>query len=208
MTSLENDNKLKVLQYNIVSYPRSGSHCIVKHLTEVGLEFNNEYLPKDHDINKLGFKTHDFNCEIKLNDECKYIVLLRRDYIINIDEYFRYFRMNTECFEKPNFFNIAFNYYINFYSKWVIDNFDKKNVLVVFVEDYNEDAFLKIANFFDLNDNNSNCFVNKCMQYLKFKIKISKNDYIKLLETTKDIISKQNLLLEYEITTIPDYNFI
>jgi len=193
-----------VLQYNLVSYPRSGSGFIIKNLHSV--QFNNEYLPDEHDINKLGFKTHDFKCEIKLNDECKYIVLLRRDYIINIDAYFRFGEYKNV--PVPDKVNSAFNYYINFYNKWVIDNFDKKNVLVVFVEDYNEDTFLKIANFFDLNDNSTNCFVKNCMQHLKFEIKISKNDYIKLLETTKDIISKQNLLLEYEITTIPDYNFI
>jgi hypothetical protein len=187
-------------KYNLVSYPRSGSGFIIQTLFNLGYYFNNDYSSNDYDPNNSILKTHDINGELEIHDESKYLVLLRRDYILNIDAYIRY--RPHDITPHP-----CLIYYNDFYNKWVNNYKNKDNILIVFVEDLNEDMYFKIARFFDLSDIEVNIFVNTCLKELFFKVKITKDDYKSLLNITKNIINDEKLVLEYEIFDLPDYNY-
>jgi hypothetical protein len=126
----------------IVSFPRSGQHLVEKIL---------EFCCKEHDIDftycefysccksipcnngKNTSKNHDFDLDLKISDDIKYISLYRKDMILQLESYYRYLSEYNDCEynydDLLSFIIKSSNYYKGFVEKW-IDN-EKTNILKI-----------------------------------------------------------------------------
>lgn len=168
----------------IISLPRSGQH-----LTERFLKFYYEYTKKNIDFTYCEFynccnttpcakgysiqKNHDFNLNLKINNQNKYLVLYRENIIDQLESYFRFqkhyeskslssngkdLRIAGSTFEiiyskedkqqLLNFFKTKAPYYCAFIKKWVFNN--NKNIYKISYEMIlsNPKIMNNIINFF------------------------------------------------------------
>lgn len=128
----------------IVSFPRSGQHLIESVLrflcTKIGKEFSYcEFYNccKNLPCEKGSFfsKNHDFQLNLNIKDDSKYLVLYRRDIILQLESYFR-FQVGKE-YEYDNLLNFIRDnslFYSEFINKWVYKKYD--NVLSVEYYDF------------------------------------------------------------------------
>ena len=117
--------------------------------------------------NSLFSSNHDFNLDIKINPNNKYLVVYCNDIIIQLENYYKYDVItNKKKYNDKdliNFFINKINYYNNFVNKWIKTNYS--NVLVIDFFDFKFDinnSSKNIFNFF-FNDNkliNDNYFNN------------------------------------------------
>jgi hypothetical protein len=109
---------------------------------------------------------HDFNLDIKINPNNKYLVVYCNDILIQLENYYKYDittnkkKYNTN--DLINFFNNNINYYNNFVNKWIKTNYS--NVLVIDFFDFK----------FDINNSSKNIFNF-------FFTELVNNDYFKNL---------------------------
>lgn len=126
----------------IVSFPRSGQNLLNSIF---------ETLCESHDIDysycgyydccnsipckfeKMVSKNHDFDLNLKINKDIKYISLYREDPIINLEAYYRFGLKHSGKEYKYEdlilFINQSYKYYNNFINKWVLNKHD--NILKV-----------------------------------------------------------------------------
>tara|TARA_R110000824_G_scaffold9415_4_gene42106 strand:+ start:9590 stop:10273 length:684 start_codon:yes stop_codon:yes gene_type:complete len=158
----------------IVSYPRSGQGMIARLLRDIYKFYDMEYSycgfyrsSRNCGCNKapckkkrIFQKNHDFGSKMKIRDEYKYLVLYRKDYIYQLEAFFRFsfriklkgkarqkFRRDGQWFngafkyENPTLFNRLIGFikkrrrgYDNFVKKWVHNN--RQNCLHIDYEDF------------------------------------------------------------------------
>jgi len=126
----------------IVSFPRSGQHLVEKIL---------EFCCKEHDIDftycefytcceslpckedKQISKNHDFNLELEIKNNNKYVSLYRKDIIIQLEAYYRYWiKYNGTKYKYEDLLSFVKDktqYYNEFVNKWI--NNKNKNILKV-----------------------------------------------------------------------------
>lgn len=161
----------------LISFPRSGQHlteCILGYLCDThGIKYSYcEYYSCCQSIpckkESLFQKNHDFGIEngkeiVKINNESKYLVLFRKDPILQLESYYRYILSNSnsnsekyisevssyEYDDLLKFVKSKLPYYNKFLEKWI--NNDKDNILKVeYYELVNnvEDTSQRIFNHF------------------------------------------------------------
>ena len=126
----------------IISFPRSGQHLIEKIL---------KFICKEHDVEftycefytccnslpckkgKEFSKNHDFDLNLEVNNDIKYVCLYREDIILQLEAYYRFSIGQTKIKYKYKdllkFIKDKSTYYNDFKSKWV--NNKNKNILKV-----------------------------------------------------------------------------
>jgi hypothetical protein len=126
----------------IVSFPRSGQHLVEKILKFCCEEHSIEFtycefytccssLPcsKGKEISK----NHDFELEIELNNDIKYVCLYREDIILQLEAYYRYWiKYNGTKYKYKDLLSFVkdkTSYYNGFVNKWI--NNKNKNILKV-----------------------------------------------------------------------------
>ena len=149
----------KSIQRNLVSFPRSGQHMIERMLRDFHLNCNIPYSYCEYynccntvpcKYNYIYQKNHDFNLNLIINSEQKYIFLYRKDKIEQLEAGYRYVEGTNEgkydhiSKYKPDYSNqneyknlVEFckeksYYYDNLVKKYVDD--EQKNILPI---DYN-----------------------------------------------------------------------
>jgi len=126
----------------IVSFPRSGQHLVESIL---------KYLCDSHKIpfsycefygccnqipcknNSLISKNHDFNLDLKIDIDIKYVALYRSNIIYALESYYRYWiKLNKLEYNYDGLLNFIINtsdYYNNFTKKWIRN--DKSNIIKI-----------------------------------------------------------------------------
>jgi hypothetical protein len=126
----------------MVSFPRSGQHLVERILS---------YCCEQHDVEftycefytcceslpckegKQISKNHDFNLRLEIENNTKYVSLYRKDIIIQLEAYYRYWiKYNDEKYEYKNLLSFIKDktpYYNEFVNKWI--NNKNKNILKV-----------------------------------------------------------------------------
>lgn len=126
----------------IVSFPRSGQHLIESIL---------RYLCESHNIpfsycefytccsqipckkESLISKNHDFDLELKIDKNNKYVSLYRNDLILSLESYYRYWiklkKIEHKYDDLLNFIINTKDYYHKFTNKWIKNQ--KSNILKI-----------------------------------------------------------------------------
>ena len=126
----------------LVSFPRSGQHLVEKML---------KFICKEHDVEftycefytccnslpckkgKEFSKNHDFDLNLEVNNDIKYVCLYREDIILQLEAYYRFSIGQTKIKYKYKdllkFIKDKSTYYNDFKSKWI--NNKSKNILKV-----------------------------------------------------------------------------
>ena len=126
----------------LVSFPRSGQHLVEKIL---------KFICKEHDVEftycefytccnslpckkgKEFSKNHDFDLNLEVNNDIKYVCLYREDIILQLEAYYRFSIGQTKIKYKYKdllkFIKDKSTYYNDFKSKWI--NNKSKNILKV-----------------------------------------------------------------------------
>jgi hypothetical protein len=126
----------------MVSFPRSGQHLVEKILKyccdEHNIEFKYcEFYGCCNSIpcvngNEIS-KNHDFSLDLEINKNYKYLSLYRKDIIIQLEAYYRYWiKYNGEKYEYKDLLSFIRDktpYYNEFVNKWI--NNKNKNILKV-----------------------------------------------------------------------------
>lgn len=117
---------------NIISFPRSGQHLLQSIIKYVCLQHNLYYkfceyykccksIPCKYNSNYL--KNHDFYNKLSILDNTKYIVLYRKDKILQLESWYRLnikMRKKKYKFKKLiSFIKRKTSYYNTFINKWV-----------------------------------------------------------------------------------------
>ena len=126
----------------IVSFPRSGQHLVEKILKYCCSEHNVEFTYCElytccHSIpcakGKEISKNHDFELDLEINSDIKYVILYRKDIILQLEAYYRYWiKYNNEKYRYKDLLNFVkdkTDYYNNFVNKWISNK--NKNILKV-----------------------------------------------------------------------------
>ena len=190
--------------YNcLISVPRSGQHMIESalryyhQLLNIPFHYCEFYgccktIPCNKNINAIQ-KNHDFELNIELKDNTKYVFLYRSNILQQIDAHYRFHTQNKKIDytneniinDFKNFIQINKRYYKNIYNKYLNQN--KTNILDVeydnIVNNFN-DIFRKILIFFNIDVNED--FIEQTKINIKPKIeyKIYKTDkYYSYLNT-------------------------
>lgn len=126
----------------LVSFPRSGQHLVEKILKFCYKEHNVEFtycefynccnsLPceKGKEISK----NHDFNLDLEMNSDIKYVCLYREDIILQLEAYYRFCtgrdKLKYKYKDLLDFIKNNTNYYNDFKNKWT--NNKSKNIIKV-----------------------------------------------------------------------------
>jgi hypothetical protein len=152
-------------QRNIVSFPRSGQHMLEKLLFDFHSKFNihpysycefynccQEYKCK---YNSVYQKNHDFNLELNIKEDEKYVFLYRKNKIANIEAYYRYHVNNNSNYDFNDFLNFYISvspYYENLVNKYLCN--EGNNILCIDYDEFMNDPstiFHKIIIFFGFN---------------------------------------------------------
>jgi hypothetical protein len=157
----------------IISFPISGENNIINMLNILCTKNNIKYsccnfynCCKNIICKKksLFSSNHDFNLDIKINPNNKYLVVYCNDILIQLENYYKY---DVVCNKKKynnkdliNFFNNNINYYNNFIKKWITTNYS--NVLVIDFFDFKFDINNSSRNIFDFFFSDIN---NKLINY-------------------------------------------
>jgi hypothetical protein len=122
----------------IISYPRSGQHMVASILEYLVIGHGMEYSYCDfynccYSIpckkGSIFQKNHDFDENISITSENKYLVLYRKDPILQLEAYARY--MNTTSFEGMcHFMCSKWHSYDRFVQKWCHSHSEPSNILV------------------------------------------------------------------------------
>ena len=149
----------------IISFPLSGENNITNMLnilcTKNNIKYSccNFYNCCNNIIckkNSLFLSNHDFNLDIKINPNNKYLVIYCNDLIIQLENYYKYDVLtNKKKYNNKDliiFFNNNINYYNNFINKWIKIKYN--NVLVINFFDFKFDINNSCKNIFDFFFNN------------------------------------------------------
>lgn len=126
----------------LVSFPRSGQHLVEKILKFICKEHNVEFtycefygccnsIPciKGKEISK----NHDFNLDLEINSNIKYVSLYREDIVIQLEAYYRFWigqnKLKYKYKDLLEFIKNKVTYYNDFKNKWI--NNKNKNILKV-----------------------------------------------------------------------------
>ena len=174
----------------IISFPVSGENNILNMLNILCTKNNIKYsccnfynCCKNIICKKkcLFSSNHDFNLDIKINPNNKYLVIYCNDIILQLTNYYKYnIATNKKIYndiDLINFFNNNINYYNNFINKWIKSNYT--NVLVIDFFDFKFDINNSSKNIFNFffkdnilinNENNLQNDItisNECILFLK-----------------------------------------
>ena len=188
----------------MITYPRSGSNLLLESLVKNIKNFTYCYsydrcnkVPCQCNKSILLTKNHDFNLNHIINDNYKYIIMLRNNPINNIEAYIRYNKSTRINIGKIHYqypftkkIKLSLNdiikedvikkykYYCNFKKKYV--NSTKQNIFIIYTEDLinnTNKVIFNLLSFLDLNK-----YYNKIINYLNremnFKKKIDENSEI------------------------------
>lgn len=167
----------------IVSYPRSGHHLI-----ERFIQFYCGYKNIDYSYceyykccrktpcayNKLFQKNHDFGSTLTIDDNCKYLVLYRDNFLEQMESYYRYSKYDSKNIPYSNniFYSIdaridLYNFirshsdsYFSFINKWVLNT--RNNILKISYNNLitNNLVLEKVLSFF-FNDNDTTYVIDE-----------------------------------------------
>jgi hypothetical protein len=163
----------------IVSFPRSGQHVLERLLKHIHNYYNTEYSYCEYytccnkipcNKNSLFQKNHDFNLNLKLNFDEKFIILYRKNKIYQLESLFRFNKFRKDNFNSNLNYKDQeiFNYLIKFIkdtSKYYDDFVDKyiksnkyQHALIIEYDDFllqYKDYIKKIILYLNLkNDEN------------------------------------------------------
>jgi hypothetical protein len=199
LESFRNTNQNKF----IISYPRSGQGLIRRCLDTIHSKYNLDFsycnfydccrtIPCK--FGKMYQKNHDNNNDITIDENCKYVVLYRKDYILQLEAHYRYellgpkkptekSKMKINYYNSENLNNlIKFiknkkKNYDGFINKWV--NNENKYILKIEYYDFIQnvdDNLRKIMNFYYPNksfpENLENSLTEKISMYHKLDEKV------------------------------------
>lgn len=160
----------------IISFPRSGQHLVEGVLTYLSSKFEFEFKYCDYynSCNKIPCtcgcnfqKNHDFSLNplsdnhninlINISNDDKYLILYRKDMIIQLESYYRYslklYSKEYQFDDLINFIKNNIEYYKNFINKWV--NNKNSNILVIdyydLVDNFNQYFKTIVNHFFEKN---------------------------------------------------------
>jgi hypothetical protein len=203
----------------IISFPISGENNIINTLNLLCNKHNIKYsccnfynCCKNIICKKksLFSSNHDFNLDIKINPNNKYLVVYCNDIIIQLENYYNYdITTNKKKYNNKdliNFFNNNINYYNNFVNKWiktnysnvlVIDFFDfkfdinnsSKNIFNFFFTDYNKDYFNDLNNELTISNE---CILLSKTYYNDLKNNIYKNTNTNLNNLISNLYNNNN----------------
>ena len=155
----------------IISFPLSGEDNITNMLNILCTKHNikysccNFYNCCNNIIckkNPLFSSNHDFNLDIEINPNNKYLVVYCNDIIIQLENYYKYDVLtNKKKYNNKdliNFFNNNINYYNNFINKWIKTKYN--NVLIINFFDFKYDINNNCKNIFDFFFNDNNKLIN------------------------------------------------
>ena len=161
----------------IISFPISGENNIINMLNILCTKHNikysccNFYNCCNNIIckkNPLFSSNHDFNLDIEINPNNKYLVVYCNDLIIQLENYYKYYVLtNKKKYNNKdliNFFNNNINYYNNFFNKWIKTKYI--NVLAIDFFDFKFDINNRSKNIFDFFFNDNNKLIS-CVLFLK-----------------------------------------
>lgn len=156
--------KINDQKFNIISFPRSGQHLtekVIRYLCEqYGLPFSYcEYYNCCNSVpclkNCVYQKNHDFDLNLSIKITDKYLVLYRKDPILQLEACYR--NHIFDIIKKEYIYEDLlqyiiekFDYYKKFIEKWTQDQ-NKKNIFCMTYEDIIQDPinnYQKIFNFF------------------------------------------------------------
>jgi len=208
---------LNNLSINIISFPRSGQHLLQSILEYILVNHNKPYSFCEYYTcckttpckkNSIFQKNHDFYNTYTILPNNKYIVLYRRDKILQLESYYRFIinknHKEYNDMDLVKFINKQSTYYDNFINKWVnkenilsIEYYEliqnpKESIEKIFAYTYptlilNKDIIENIAEI-DFSINNKSCIYNNTSS----KIIVKNNmDSIKY-KYIKDIIYSTN----------------
>jgi len=120
----------------IISFPRSGQHLVESVLNFICKEHGTFFKYCEYytcckktpcELESNVQKNHDFSLEFPINENWKYVILYRKDPILQLEACSRYMNIdNTD--EKIEFIKEKWWYYDEFVKKWCCD--PKSNILV------------------------------------------------------------------------------
>ena len=126
----------------LVSFPRSGQHLVEKILKFICKEHNVEFTYCEFytccnsipcEKGKEFSKNHDFNLELEINSDIKYVSLYREDIILQLEAYYRFWigrnKIKYKYKDLLDFIKNNITYYNDFKNKWI--NNKNKNILKV-----------------------------------------------------------------------------
>ena len=171
----------------IISFPRSGQHLFERLLGHIYKYYNKEFsycefygccrrIP--YRKNCLFQKNHDFTLKLPIGSSSKFIVLYRKDKIIQLESYFRY-----EIINKKNSI-----YYDNFIKKYISPTKIYTNSFIIEYDDFIKNYKVYISNLIiyldfiydDLEKDVEN--IINTFEKIEYKNNISNDFYNKILE--------------------------
>jgi len=187
---------------NIISFPRSGQHLLSDMLKYVLTEHNLPYqycefygcCQKVPCVKKSNFmKNHDFDNDYTILPNQKYIVLFRKNIVLQLETFYRFhIKANSLPYninDLKTFCNLQKPYYHRFIQKWV-DN-DNENILKIEYYDLvkkPKDYMRKIMELLYPDIELREIVLENMINQLKIEVKHTMN-------TTIYIELKKNLLL-------------
>jgi hypothetical protein len=172
----------------IISFPISGENNILNMLNILCTKHNINYSCCNFyncckniicNENPLFSSNHDFNLDIKINPNNKYLVIFCNDVLIQLENYYKYYvTTNKKTYNNKEltiFFNTNINYYYNFINKWIKTNYS--NVLVMDFFDFKFDIINSSKNIFNFFFTEIN-INNKLLKNLNSEITITNECYL------------------------------
>lgn len=187
---------------NIISFPRSGQQLISQILKLIYNLHNYEYSYCEYytccecvpcKFNAIYCKNHDFSLDYEIKDNEIYTVFYRKNIVLQLEAYYRYRISKTkEEYKLSNlliFIDNNFDYYVNFYRKWVYDK--SPDVYSVSYEDFIKNPYYYVKQILNLSKKNFD--VKKIKDVLKMEFTAdNKKSTIKLLYKIDNKIYKMS----------------
>lgn len=163
----------------IISFPRSGEELTVRLLNHIYNYYNLKFSHCNYynccqqipcKENKCFQKNHDFNLDLHLDKNEKFIVLFRKNKITQFESYFRFIFLNEQSKDNANinynehtifnklinFMNTHSIYYDNFVSKYIINKYPYSFVIEYSDLIYNPKKYIRgLIYYLNLSSNNN-----------------------------------------------------
>lgn len=156
----------------LISFPRSGHHIMVDVIEDI-TKLNNlpfsycEFYTCCNQIpctkNSFLAKNHDFDLDIPITPENKYIVLYRDDPFEQLEAWYRYQLLYPNSVDDLNvFIERNIQYYNNFRNKWVDNNY--QNIIKITYDEFLKDPDQIFKNILNVLFPSNTCSIQNTKQ--------------------------------------------